>query len=74
MERRRTNSGLAHQFRRDQLRAPSRPAAQRFQEALALFEEGVEMKRRNLKRRFPTASEEELEEKLRAWLERQDGS
>jgi hypothetical protein len=64
--------GLASSL--DQPDTPSRPAAQRLREALSLFEDGVEMKRRNLKRRFPEASEVELEERLLSWLQSQDAS
>lgn len=56
----------------DQLAQPDRSAAERFREALDLFEEGVEMQRRNLKRHFPDASAAELHQKLLCWLARQD--
>ncbi len=51
---------------------PDRSPAERLREALALFEDGVEMKRRSLKRQFPSASAEELEARLSSWLERRD--
>jgi len=58
----------------NQLVTEDRPDAQRLREALALFEDGVEMKRRNLKRQFPEASEADLHVKLLSWLARQDES
>ncbi len=58
----------------DQLGAPSRSPAERFREALALFEDGVEMKRRNLRRQFPRASEADVHAKLLLWLQYRDES
>jgi hypothetical protein len=58
----------------DQLPLPGSTPAQRMREALALFEDGVEMKRRSLKRKSPNASETELQSKLLSWLQRQDES
>jgi signal transduction histidine kinase len=64
--------GLASSLAR--LPAPNTSAAARVREALALFEEGMEMKRRSLKRTFPAASEAELHAKLLRWLQQQDRS
>lgn len=58
----------------DQLPLLQSTPAQRMREALALFEDGVEMKRRSLRRQSPSASETELQSKLRSWLQRQDES
>lgn len=58
----------------DQLDAPKRSAAERLRETLALFEEGVEMKRRSLRRRFPQESEAQLQVRLLNWLQYQDES
>ncbi len=56
----------------DQLPLPKSTPAERVREALALFEDGVEMKRRSLKRLYPSDSEAELQSKLMSWLQRQD--
>lgn len=58
----------------DQLPFPPSTPAQRMRQALALFEDGVEMKRRSLKRTSPSASETELQASLLSWLERQNES
>ena len=44
------------------------PEATRFQAALAMAETGVRLMRQNLRRRFPDASEAEIDKKLRDWL------
>ncbi len=56
----------------DQLDALKRSAAERLRETLALFEEGVEMKRRSLRRRFPQESDAQLQVRLLNWLQYQD--
>ena len=43
-------------------------AARKLRLALALFEDGVAMQRLNLQRSYPTASAEEIDAKLGAWL------
>jgi len=40
----------------------------------ALHEAGVAMMRQNLRRRFPDATDEEIEDRLRAWLRERPGA
>ena len=49
-------------------------AAERQRLALDLFEAGEAMMRQNLRRRFPSASTEEIEERLAAWLSERPGA
>ncbi len=42
--------------------------AERFRTAIDLHEAGVQMMRLNLRRRYPEASEAELQERFLAWL------
>jgi Rv0078B-related antitoxin len=49
-------------------------AARRFRTTLALFEAGVSMMRQNLRRRFPEASEEEIQARLTEWLRHRPGA
>ena len=42
--------------------------AGRLRAALELAETGVEMKRQNLRRAYPTETAEEIDDRLRAWL------
>jgi hypothetical protein len=42
--------------------------------AFELHEAGVEMKRQNLRRRFPDADETEIEAGVRAWLQERPGA
>lgn len=49
-------------------------AAERLRLALELFEAGESMMRQNLRRRFPSASAEEIEERLEAWLSERPGA
>lgn len=49
------------------------PAA-RLRMALELFEAGERLMRQNLRRRFPSASAEELDRKLVEWLRRRPGA
>jgi hypothetical protein len=56
----------------DQMPRSAASAADRFREALAMFEEGVALQRQNLRRRNPAISESQLEEMLQAWLARED--
>jgi len=42
-------------------------AAARFQATVELAEVGVEMMRLNLRRRFPDASDDEIEDRLLSW-------
>ncbi len=46
----------------------------RFEEALDLYALGVDMMVQNLRREFPGASQEEINRRLRAWLESDDFS
>ena len=48
--------------------------AERFRTTLALFELGEAMLRQKLKRKFPQASEAEIEARVREWLERRPGA
>ena len=48
--------------------APVIPIAKGLQAAFDLFDRGVELKRRALKRKFPKASRREIERKLDRWL------
>lgn len=50
------------------------PEVERFRVALALHDEGVALMRLNLQRRNPDASEEEIAELLRAWLQSRPGA
>jgi hypothetical protein len=58
----------------DQLTFPPSTPAQRMRQALALFEDGLDMKRRSLKRKSPSASEAELQAQLLRWLQQEDES
>ena len=58
----------------DYLGSPASSPAERLRQALELFEEGVALKRRSLRRQFPGALEAELESKLLAWLQREEES
>jgi len=49
-------------------------AAERLQLTLELFQAGLDMKRQNLRREFPGATEQELEERLRVWLQQPPGA
>lgn len=42
--------------------------AERFRTAIDLHEAGVQMMRLNLRRRYPGATEAELQERFKAWL------
>lgn len=48
--------------------------AERFRVALDLFETGVRIMRQNLKRDFPDATEQEIEDRLNAWLRHRPGA
>ena len=47
---------------------PNTPAA-RLRMALAMFSDGLSIMRENLRRSFPGASEQEIQRRLRAWLQ-----
>ena len=58
-------------LRRDDLeRARRTPIAERARQALELMSTGIRLQRIALRRRFPAATEEEIERRLRAWLAR----
>jgi len=46
-------------------------AAARLRAAIEMHDDGVEIMRRNLRRRYPSASPAEIEERLRRWLRRE---
>ena len=48
--------------------------AERFRTTLALFELGEAMLRQKLRRKFPQASEAEIEARIREWLDRRPGA
>ncbi|MFZ5469763.1 MAG: hypothetical protein ACOZIN_10030 [Myxococcota bacterium] len=49
-------------------------AEARLRIALELFEAGVDMMRQNLRRRFPTESDAQIEGRLSAWLRERPGA
>ncbi|MCB1036568.1 MAG: hypothetical protein KDD47_22275 [Acidobacteria bacterium] len=49
-------------------------AVSRLYTAFELFEAGVRMMRQNLRRRYPVAGDEEVEERLNAWLSDRPGA
>ena len=49
-------------------------AIRRLRIAFALFDDGVELMRRNLRRRHPEASDEEIERLLGRWLAHRPGA
>ncbi|MDP8968935.1 MAG: hypothetical protein M3N52_00155 [Actinomycetota bacterium] len=48
--------------------------AARLRTALALFDDGVALMRQNLRRAHPDAPEEEIERRLRSWLQQRPGA
>lgn len=42
--------------------------------ALELFDAAVEIKRQNLKRRYPTETEAQIDARLRAWVRHRPGA
>lgn len=48
--------------------------AARLRMALEMFDDGVALMRQNLRRADPEASEEEIEQRLRAWLRERPGA
>jgi hypothetical protein len=55
---------------------PSTPrtAADAFRATLDLFQTGVDLMRQNLRRRHSDASDEEIEQRLREWLQDRPGA
>jgi hypothetical protein len=65
------------QTRLDEPSAPSdadRSAAARLRTAFDLFVAGERMMRQNLKRRYPEASDREIDERLRQWMRLRPGA
>lgn len=56
----------------DTLPARALSPREKLLQALAMYEEGVELQRLTIRRRFPDMSELELESKLQSWLARED--
>jgi hypothetical protein len=46
--------------------------AERFREALAMFDEGIALQRLNFRRHHPDSSEQELDQMLESWLAREE--
>jgi Rv0078B-related antitoxin len=51
-----------------------RSAADAFRTTLDLFETGLDLMRQNLRRNYPDASEEEIEQLLNQWLHDRPGA
>lgn len=56
----------------DELPQPQRTPAERLRAAIALYDEGIAIKRLNLKRQNPGADAAALESMLKRWLLRED--
>jgi hypothetical protein len=54
-------------------RDPRRPA-QKLREALAMYDEGLALQRRTLRRQHPRLSAEDLDRKLSSWLLREESA
>lgn len=52
----------------------SSPEVQRLRTALALFDDGVDLMRQNLRRRHPDASTATIERLVAAWLRERPGA
>jgi hypothetical protein len=60
-------------LRRDDLeRARRTPPAEKLVQAVELMALGIELRRAGIRARQPTATEREIEEELRRWLEQRD--
>ena len=60
-------------LRKDDLeRARRTPIEERARQTLEMMAMGIRLQRITLRRRFPEASEDELERRMRAWLARDD--
>jgi len=53
---------------------PQSEAAERLRLTLDLFQSGMEMKRQSLRREFPDLTEEELEARVKTWLQDRPGA
>lgn len=58
----------------DLVSASDQAAAAKLRTAFDLFVAGERMMRQNLKRRYPEASDEEIEKRLRAWMSERPGA
>jgi len=58
--------------RDDHERARATPPAEKLRQALEMMDQGIRLKRASLRARHPTASEEEIDSRLREWLESDD--
>jgi len=56
----------------DRSRARSTAPAEKLRQALEMMAAGIRLKRAALRHRHPEASESEIDDLLRAWLERDD--
>jgi hypothetical protein len=65
--------GVAH-ARLAHVSTNHRDAAQAFRVTLDLFETGVALMRQNLRRQDPSATEEEIDRRLAAWLHHRPGA
>ncbi len=61
---------LAEQLNR--LQKAKETPAERFRQALSMYDEGVELQRMNFKRRNPDLSEASIDELMAAWLLREN--
>ena len=60
-------------LRQDDLdRARRTPIEERARQTLEAMATGIRLQRITLRRRFPEASDEEIERRMRAWLARED--
>jgi hypothetical protein len=60
-------------LRQDDLnRARATPPGERARQALEAMRTGIRLKKAALRARFPDAPEDEIEQRLRRWLERDD--
>jgi hypothetical protein len=60
-------------LRKDDLdRARATSFEERAKQALSAMRSGIRLKRAGLRARYPGASDQEIEERLRRWLERDD--
>lgn len=60
-------------LRQDDLeRARRTPVEERARQTLEMMATGIQLQRIALRRRFPEATEDEIERRLRAWLARED--
>lgn len=52
----------------------SLPVNERLRETVELFELGVRLMRENLRRQFPDAGDDDIEQRLRRWLHERPGA